>query len=251
VPLKKQGGAETTEFDFIGQIKDSKNAAVAAVRDNIRIKLREKEAGSASSRSLVYDTGFTLAIGEYSLKMLVRENLTGKIGTFETKFAIPDLSASKETPKLSAVVWGAQRIAAGETVGVAGKKAVKQASKHPLVWDGQKLLPSVTRTFRPGQTLHAFAEVYDASKLQNLEKPALAAQIALYDKNKVVAESKPSEVTEWSQDKSLTASVHIEMPLNGITPGEYVAQLTVIDKAGKSFAFSRAPVVVLAAGVAK
>ncbi len=249
VPLKKQGGAETTEFDFIGQIKDSKNSSVAAVRDNIRIKLREKEAVSASSRSLVYDTGFTLAIGEYSLKMLVRENLTGKIGTFETKFTIPDLSASKESPKLSSVVWGTQRIAAGETVGVAGKKAVKQASKHPLVWDGQKLLPSVTRTFRPGQTLHAFAEIYDAAKLQNPEKPALAAQVALYDRNKVVAESKPSEVSEWKQDKALTASVHIELPLNGIAPGEYVAQLTVIDKAGKSFAFSRAPVVVMAAPV--
>lgn len=250
VPLRKQGGAETTEFDFIGQVRDSKNAAVAAVRDNIRIKLRERETGSTSSRSLVYDTGFTLAAGQYSLKMLVRENLTGKIGTFETKFTIPDLSESKQTPKLSAVVWGAQRIAAGETVGVAGKKAVKQAGKHPLVWGGQKLLPSVTRTFRPGQSLHAFAEIYDAAKLEGPGKPALAAQVALYDKNRLIAESKPIEVSDWKNAKTSTASVHIEMPLNGISPGEYVAQLTVIDKAGKSFAFSRAPLVVLPASAA-
>lgn len=245
VPLKKKGGAETTEFDFIGQVRDSKKAAVAAVRDNIRIKLREKEAGAAQSRSLVYDTGFTLASGDYSLKMLVRENLTGKMGTFETNFTIPDFSASKITPKLSAVVWGSQRIPAGETVGAAGKKAIKQAAKHPLVWDNQKLLPSVTRTFRPGQTLYAFAEVYDAAKLQSQEKPALAAKVTLYDRNRLVAESRPAEVSYWKNPKQATAVIHIELPLNGIAPGEYIAQLTVIDRVGKSFALSRAPMVVL------
>ncbi len=248
VPLKKQGGAETTEFDFIGQIRDSRSMAVAAVRDNIRIKLRERDtATAASSRNLVYDTGFTLAPGDYSLKMLVRENLTGKIGTFETRFNIPDLGASKDTPRLSSVVWGSQVIPAGETIGAAGKKAVKQAAKHPLVWNNQKLLPSVTRTFRPGQTLHAFAEVYDVAKAQNLEKPAIAAQVALYDSARKVAESRPVEVSAWKNPKLAAVAVRLELPLNGLSPGMYVAQLTVIDRAGKSFAFSRAPVVVLAA----
>jgi VWFA-related protein len=251
VPLKKQGGAETTEFDFVGQVRDSRNVAVAAVRDNIKIKLREKDAaGSAASRNLVYDTGFTLAPGDYSLKMLVRENLTGKIGTFETRFNIPDLAASKDAPKLSSVVWGTQLIPAGETVGAAGKSAVKQAARHPLVWENQKLLPSVTRAFRPGQTLHAFAEVYEAAKTQNTEKPAIAAQVTLYDKTKLVASSKPFETADWKNPKLASASVRLELPLNGISPGDYVAQLTVIDKAGKSFAFSRAPVVVLPAPAA-
>ncbi len=246
VPLKKKGGSETTEFDFIGQVRDSKNAAVAGVRDNIRIKLREKDAASpASSRSLVYDTGFTLAPGDYSLKMLVRENLTGKIGTFETRFTIPDLAASKDTPKLSSVVWGSQFVPAGEAVGVAGKKALKQAAKHPLILDKQKLLPSVTRTFRPGQTIHAFAEVYDAAKTAESEKPAIAAQIALYDRKAMVAASSPVEVSAWKNQKMAAASVHLELPLNGLKPGEYVAQLTVIDRVGKSFAVGRAPVVVL------
>lgn len=247
VPLKKQGGAETTEFDFIGQVRDSRNAAIAGVRDNIRIKLREKAAApAAGSRSLIYDTGFTLAPGDYSLKMLVRENLTGKMGTFETRFAIPDLAASKDTPKLSSVVLGAQLIPAGETVGAAGKKAIKQAAKHPLILDNQKLLPSVTRTFRPGQTIHAFAEVYDAAKTGEAANPAIAAQLMLFDRSSRVAASRPVEVSAWKNPKMASASVHIELPLSGVKPGEYVAQLTVIDRAGKSFALSRAPVVVLA-----
>jgi hypothetical protein len=39
--------------------------------------------------------------------------------------------------------------------------------------------------------------------------------------------------------------VLIEMPLNGLPAGEYVAQLNVIDEAGQRFAFSRAPLVML------
>ena len=41
-------------------------------------------------RSVLYDTGFTLTPGRYSIRFLVRENETGKMGTYETKFEIPE-----------------------------------------------------------------------------------------------------------------------------------------------------------------
>ena len=52
-----------------------------------------KAAKISGRKSFQYDAGFTLAPGRYRMKFLVRENVSGKMGTFETQFTIPDLSA--------------------------------------------------------------------------------------------------------------------------------------------------------------
>jgi predicted transcriptional regulator len=53
-----------------------------------------------------YDTALTLAPGKYHLKVVVRENRTGRMGSFETDFAIPDL---KSVPlKMSSIVLASQ-----------------------------------------------------------------------------------------------------------------------------------------------
>ena len=54
-----------------------------------------------------YDSGLTLASGNYSLTFLARENQTGKMGTFETKFAVPDLNSGKAL-RVSSVILSSQ-----------------------------------------------------------------------------------------------------------------------------------------------
>ena len=100
VALAKTKGLETTDFDFVGVVKsaDGKSLgqlpqwATTGVRDNIKIELKGKDAGQLEKRSLQYDTGLTLPPGKYLIRFLARENQTGKMGTFETPFTVPDLS---------------------------------------------------------------------------------------------------------------------------------------------------------------
>ncbi len=65
--VAKKGAAETTNIDFIGQVRDAKGAIATNVRDEIKVKLTQENAGQLAKRSLQYDTGFTLAPGKYSL----------------------------------------------------------------------------------------------------------------------------------------------------------------------------------------
>lgn len=246
VPLKKQGGGETTTFDFIGQVRDAKGALAGTVRDAIKIQLREQKAGQLASRNLVYDTGFTLGPGDYTLKMLVRENLTGKMGTFETKFKVPDVSAMKDQARLSSVVFGAQRVPIAEAVGAADKKDTKRQKTHPLVRDKQKLLPSVTHVFHKGQNLFVYAELYDPAMPEPQKQPAVAAALNVYRGRKLVFESQPVMVSALKDARGGTAPLWLEVPLKDLPPGQYTAQLNVIDRAGQKAAFARAPLVVMA-----
>jgi VWFA-related protein len=246
IPLQKQGGSESTTFDFIGQVKDSKGAIAGSVRDSIKIQLRDRNAGQLASRSLVYDTGFTLSPGAYVLKLLVRENLSGKMGTFETSFTIPDVASLKDQARLSSVVFGAQRVPIADAVGVADKKAANRQKTHPLVRDKQKLLPSVTHAFHPNQNLFVYAELYDPTLPEPQKLPAAAAALNLYQGSKLIFESQPVNVTALKDPRSNIAPVFLDVPLKDLPPGSYTAQLNVIDRAGQKAAFSRAPLVILA-----
>jgi VWFA-related protein len=246
IPLKKKGSAETTTFDFIGQVKDAKGLTNGSVRDSIKIELREQNAGQLASRSLVYDTAFTVAPGTYRVKMLVRENLTGKMGTFETKIVVPDLMTVKDTARLSSLVLGSQRIPMKEAVGLADRGARKQ-DQHPLVRDKQKLLPSVTKVFHTGQTLSVYAELYDPTISEaGQNAPAVSAALTIYHAGKLVYQSQPVYVSALKPGRGGIAPISIEVPLKDFKPGEYTAQLNVIDRVGQKVAFARSPLVVLA-----
>ena len=113
VALAAKGGAATTQFDFAGQIQDERRAVVGNVRDKIEIKLNPAAGHSgewprypapaapatSARKSFQYDAGFTLEPGKYRMKFVVRENITGKMGTFDTKFTVPDLSADTSGPE--------------------------------------------------------------------------------------------------------------------------------------------------------
>ncbi|MBV8902996.1 MAG: VWA domain-containing protein, partial [Acidobacteriia bacterium] len=135
IELARHGGAETTRFDFIGQVKDAKGAVVANVRDNIPVKLKGETAQQLAKTTLEYDTGFTLPPGTYTTKFLARENETGKIGTFETKFVIPDLTTEQKYLPISSVVLSNQRQKLDAAVASA-ERDKKLISEHPLIQDG-------------------------------------------------------------------------------------------------------------------
>ncbi len=245
IPLKKKGGAETTQLDFIGEIRDDKNAQIATVRDAITIKLRDEAAGQLAGRSLVYDTGFVLGAGKFKVKMLARENQTGQMGTFETDFIIPTKPDNPRLLATSSVVLGSQRDLIKESVGTASKRLLKGQEKHPLVDGDRKLIPSVTNVFREDQTLYAYLEAYDPRPDAATRKPSVAAVLSFIRDGKLVYESKPITVDAGREDRKTAIPLSMELPLKSLKPGPYTLQVTVIDQPGERFATPRERIYIL------
>src|SRR5215471_11552679 len=109
--LAKRGGASHTLIDFIGEIKDVYGGrTVSNVRDHVSIKLSDATALELSHRPIEYDTGFTLLPGKYMIKFLARDNETGRIGTYQTNFVIPNLNKEEKRIPISSVVLSGQRV---------------------------------------------------------------------------------------------------------------------------------------------
>ena len=243
VALAKKNGKQTTDLDFIGQVKDSMGKLVGGVRDQITVKLTDTDAEKLDQRHLQYDTGLTLGPGNYSLLFLAREDQTGKMGTFETKFSVPDLNNIKAL-RLSSVILSSQKEPVSAAVGAADNNK-KLLANHPLVEDGQKTVPSITRVFRKDQTLFVHFEVYDPSMDPDRKMPDLIASVELMQGARKAFVSRPARVTQLATSRPGVAAFDFQVPLARMNPGEYISQVDVIDQNGKKFAFPRNAIVVL------
>ena len=244
---QKRGGGET-EFDFLGQILDDRKVAVGTVRDYIKVKLEAGEAARLSHRNFHYDAGFTLSPGKYRMKFLVRENLSGKMGTFDMRFVVPDLAADSAVLKTSSVIWSNQREPFKAAVGAAEKEraAKRLARPNPLVVGEEKVVPSITKVFRRDQNMTISFDVYDAAPdPANVRARRIAVSMSLFNEKGAKAfEAGPLTATDLAATRPNAVPVELQVPLKGLAPGRYTCQLNVIDEVGRKFAFPRQALVV-------
>jgi VWFA-related protein len=239
--LASHGGAETTKIDFIGVVKDAKGQTVQNVRDSADIKLKGETASTLAKHTIEYDTGFTLAPGTYSIRFLARDNETGKMGTYDQKFVIPDLTTETRRLPISSVVLSSQRSDLGSAV-FSAEKDKKLLSANPLVQDGMKLIPSVTRVFNKTQDLYVYLQAYEPGS--DTTQPLVATVSFIRGKVKAF-ETLPLQVSEGLDPKSKALPLRFDVPLAKLAPGRYTCQVNVIDPTGQKFAFWRAPMTLM------
>jgi VWFA-related protein len=237
--LAKRGGAVRTTIDFIGEVKTKRGSTMTNVRDKVELKLSDATAEELGRRPIVYETGFTLLPGEYIVKFLARDAETGRIGTYQTSFTVPNLNLEQKSIPLSSVVLSSQLVSATDTLFDAAKERSAIEAVNPLVSGGQKMIPSVTRVFRHGHVMHLYAEAYQ--QRAEGERP-LIALVGLYRGQEKAFETGPIEFSHRREGRLQTLPLRFEVPLAEVEPGTYECQLTVLDPVGGKASFWRGPV---------
>ncbi len=240
--LAKKGGAEHTLIDFIGEVKDEYGTTIQNIHDKVDAKLSDNTAAELAKRPLSYSTGFTLLPGSYKIKMLTRDSETGHIGTYEAKFVIPNLMKEEKRVPISSVVLSSQRVPMADALFNATKDKDKSEQSNPLVIDGQKLIPSVTRVFSKQRDMYIYLQAYEHGATA---QTPLVAFVTFYKGQVKTFETPPIAVTEGMVDKSKAVPLKFSVSLAKLPPGEYSCQVTVLDTTGQKAAFWQAPVMLI------
>ena len=240
--LAKRRGAEHTLLDFIGEIKDDYGITVTNMRDKVNIKLSDETASELSKRPVQYDTGFTLLPGKYTIKFLARDDETGRIGTYQTTFVIPNLNKEEKRIPISSVVLSSQRVDLKDALYNAVKGKNKEEVTNPLVQNGQKLIPSVTRVFSKSRNIYVYLQAYEQGALST---QPLVAFVSFYSGQTKAFETQPMEVTSGLDNRLKTMPLSLSVAVNQLPPGEYDCQVTVLDPTGQKAAFWRAPIMLV------
>jgi VWFA-related protein len=242
--LARRGGAEHTLIDFIGEVKDDYGTTIQNVRDKVDIKLSDSTAAELAKRPIQYDTGFTLLPGKYKIKFLARDAETGRIGTYQADFVIPNLNKEEKRIPISSVVLSSQRVDLRDALYNAARERDREkiAAANPLVQDGQKLIPSVTRVFSKARDMYVYLQAYDRGP-ESIQP--LAAFVTFYRGQAKAFETRPLAVTDPPDPKSKAMPVRFNLSLSKLPPGEYNCQVTVVSPSGQKAAFWQAPVMLI------
>ena len=244
--LAKKGGAEHTQIDFVGEIKDLiGGTTVSNVRDTVNIKLTDATAAELAKRPIEYDFGYTLLPGKYEIKFLARDDETGRIGTYQTTFVIPNLNKEEKRVPLSSVVLSSQRVDLKDALynSMKAKDQIKDNAANPLVQNGSKLIPSVTRVFSRDRQFYIYLQAY-----QGAAPPArpLVAFVSFYRAGTKVYETQPQAMLPSTTPSRLgTIPLNFNLGLKQLTPGEYNCQVTVLDPTTQKGTFWQAPIIVV------
>jgi VWFA-related protein len=258
IPFVQAKDRDNATIDVIGEVRSGGKFRVGQLRDTVKLAIDSTQ--QVRRKNVQYNTSFILAPGSYHLKFVVRENQTGRMGTFETDVQIPDLR--KNPLKMSSVVLSSLRVPA----------TTKKGTFQPLVQDQSELVPNVTHVFSQDQHLYLQYEVYDPARGKvAVPPPAPAASgqppapapkpprdsirilssIEFLQGNARVYESKPIVASELTAADRKAVIFQIDIPLQALKPGYYVCQINVIDDVAGNLAFPRWPILIREVGPAQ
>ena len=236
IPFVKGGDKDKATLDILGEVIDEVKRPIGQARETVKLNLDPSL--QARQKNIQYTTSFNLPPGKYHLKFVVRENQTGRMGSFEADITLPEM---KQAPlKMSSILLASAR----------------QPSKklNPMVRNGQEYVPNISHVFRQDQHLYLLYEIYSPVREKPAENQPKGTKlgISVLSNLEVIQGSAKIYETPLVQARSINVegrdavAVELDVPLSGLKPGPYLFQLNVIDDPAGSFAFPRFAVLVKA-----
>jgi hypothetical protein len=181
-------------------------------------------AGGSLSAQVLYQTGVTLPPGRFTVRVVVRENTNGGMGSFEAALIVPELK--KSDVKISSIVLSTQL-----------QKAPERKTSNPLVRDGVELVPNLTHIVSRDQKLYIYYEVYEPTAASGT--PQLGTNLIFYRGGVKVFETPIVERGQIDVADRKAALFQFEVAAGSLPPGLYTCQINVVDQVSGRFAFPR------------
>jgi VWFA-related protein len=216
-------GRDRAVLDILGEVRDERGFPVGRIRQTM--ELTAETSKTLTGKQVLYQSGVTLPPGRFSVKVVVRENANGTMGSFEAPIAIPQLDAAPL--KVSSVVLSTQM-----------QPAPRGRTDNPLVRDGVQLLPNLTRVVGRDQKLYFYYEVYDPAVTEG-GGPNIRTSLAFYRGRIKVFETPVVARSLIDEAPRRAAVFRLEVPASSFEPGLYTCQVNIIDEVAGNFAFPR------------
>ena len=179
----------------------------------VRLEYSEQEARLLEGLPCRIQTAVSWPPGNYRIHVLVLDNNTGKVGAAHDDFIVRNFAGGE--PVISDIFLSREGGPADETAGAGA----------PLLRSGNSPIQA-DRTFRPGEEMNIYFEVYNLSTDPESGLNRMTAELSILQDGRTVVRI-PSPPAEPSAQKD--SRVQMSVRLKNFQPGPYVLKINVTD----------------------
>lgn len=163
-----------------------------------------------------FQKNILLTPGHYKIDIIARDITSGKTGIIHQSFLVPRYQESKFAT--SSVVL-ASKI----------EPSTNRVASPQFVVGKFKVIPNVSNTYRVGQPIGLFLQIYDADMDQQTLRPTVNVEYVISRDGKEVARIKDDASDKLYDLSGSQLSVGQQIPTDGWAPGTYMVQVRVTD----------------------
>ena len=218
-------GSLSAEISVVTITYDENGNVIDQVPRNDKLSVKPEFMEKAQANGIIYT--FDVPIkkpGAYQSRLIVRDNLSGRIGSASQFIEVPDLK--KNWLALSGIaITGSDRVPAEKEP--TGQSASGQ--RQPMEDSDSNASPAV-RQFRPSMNLNYIFEIYNAQLDKATKQPKLVMQSRLFRDGKEVYASAavPVNVKSDADFRNIVTGMTMQLARDQ-QPGQYALEMTVTD----------------------
>jgi len=215
--FEPSGGLLTATLNILGRITTVANKRGGIFEDSVTTNATTNELAETKDRSSIYQRAVALAPGIYKIDVAVRDVGTGNKGIVRMGFTVPKYDANKLST--SSLVLAAKL----------KPKEERDSGKQFVIGD-LKIIPNISGTFKRGQEVGVYMQVYNAGLDQTTLRPAVDVSYVLVRDGKEIM----AQAEDWSaiSDSGQRLTLARLLPTTDLSPGEYEVKVQIKDRVG-------------------
>lgn len=213
--FQDSGGLQQARINIFGKITSVAGRRVSIFEDPVITTATAQELAEAKDRKSAYQKAVPLAPGTYKVDVIVRDVTSGATGIRHVGFTVPRY----EPQKLST-----------STLVLAAKleSLIDQPAVGQFVIGQTKVIPNVSGTYRRGQPVGIYMQVYNAGIDQTTLRPSVDVEYALIKDGKELGK----QIEDWRgmSDSGQRLTLARLIDSSGLPAGNYELAIRIRDR---------------------
>ena len=208
------GGVQTARLNIFGRVMSVAGRRVAVFEDPVTTTATVEDLEQKREMKSAYQRAMALAPGTYKVDVIVRDVKSGKQHIISQGFTVPRYDAKQLA---TSTVVLASRLQSMEGLPPTGMFTI----------GNYKVIPNTSGSFRRGQDVGLYAQIYNAGIDQTTLRPSVDVEYALVRDGKDVFRQKE----DWAgmSDSGQRLTLAKLLPTDQLTPGDYEMVIRIRD----------------------
>jgi VWFA-related protein len=209
VKFERKGDRQRMHLDFLGIVREGAGRILSRLGGSFDVALTDEQYRSIVTNNIFYRQDMALAPGDYTVELVVRDRLSGKVAARKERLVVPEVGAE----------FSASGVVLSRYV-----EPVRGAAEDIFREGDAQIRPSPSREFSASDNLIIFFKLYNAAADAATGKPSVRVTVILSKDGKAVAKPLGYDLTEAARGAAVPHLTFAKfIPLAGLPPGRYEA----------------------------